>query len=317
MKLKFLKLFLVSSILPLINAATLNVGSGKTYSTITAAYNAAAVGDEIYVYPGTYAEKLTISKSNITIKGSAWPSLEPSANEALITAANYASATGSDDSSATLLINGANFKMYNMNVSNTAGEAGQAISLSATSTSQGFYTCGILGWQDTLYSHIGSQFYSRCYIEGAVDFIFGITAQAWFQGCTLGLVRAAGTITAQGRTSTAETGYFVLDRAKFVLGANAASGTKGTVFLGRPWGNYARVVFQNTNEENMIAAAGWEAWNSTQPTANILFAEYDNSNNAGTRVSWATSLSSALEIGDILSTYEGWVDSAYLGLTAP
>ncbi|KAL5315017.1 hypothetical protein ACEPPN_017668 [Leptodophora sp. 'Broadleaf-Isolate-01'] len=32
-----------------IKAATLNVGSGKTYATITAAYNAASAGDTIYV----------------------------------------------------------------------------------------------------------------------------------------------------------------------------------------------------------------------------------------------------------------------------
>jgi len=43
-----------------------------------------------------------------------------------------------------------------------------------------------------------------------------------------------------------------------VLGANAASGTKGSVFLGRPWGDYARVIFQNSNLENMITAVGWE-----------------------------------------------------------
>lgn len=45
---------------------------------------------------------------------------------------------------------------------------------------------------------------------------------------------------------------------KLVLGASAASGTKGSVFLGRPWGDYARVIFQNSNLENMITAVGWE-----------------------------------------------------------
>lgn len=56
---------------------------------ITAAYSAAASGDTIYVYPGTYKEKITISKSGITIKGSAYPSLNPSANQAVITYATY------------------------------------------------------------------------------------------------------------------------------------------------------------------------------------------------------------------------------------
>jgi len=51
------------------------------------------------VYPGTYKEKLTISKSSITIKGSTYPSLNPSGNTAVITYATYASAAGSNDAS--------------------------------------------------------------------------------------------------------------------------------------------------------------------------------------------------------------------------
>jgi len=301
----------------LTSAATLNVGSGKTYSTITAAYNAAAAGDTIYVYPGTYSEKITITKSDITLKGSAYPSTSAAGNEAVITYGTYASAAGSDDKSATLLVSGSGFKMYNMNVTNSAGDASQAVALSATGTDQGFYACGLKGWQDTLYTHTGSQFFGRCYIEGAVDFIFGITGQSWFQGCTLGVMRSEGTITAQGRTSSSTTGYYVFDKAKIIIPAGGASAAKGTTYLGRPWGDYARVVFQNSNLENIIIPVGWEAWSSTQVTTNILFAEYDNTNAAGTRVSFAKTLSSAVGISTILSDYASWVDSTYLGVSAP
>jgi pectinesterase len=134
------------------------------------------------VYPGTYSEKLTISKSSITIKGSTYPSINPSGNTAVMTYSTYASASGSDDSSATLLVSGSNFKMYNMNITNTAGTGGQAVALSATGMSQSFYACALKGYQDTLYSHTGTQYFSRCYIEGAIDFIFGRTAQSWYQG---------------------------------------------------------------------------------------------------------------------------------------
>jgi len=41
-------------------AATLEVGAGKTYSTIQAAVNAARAGDTIVVYPGTYNEQVTL-----------------------------------------------------------------------------------------------------------------------------------------------------------------------------------------------------------------------------------------------------------------
>lgn len=116
-------------------------------------------------------------------------------------------------SAATLLITGTNFNLYNLNISNTAGTAGQAVALATHSATSGYYASAFLGYQDTLYAHIGSQFYGRCYIEGAVDFIFGTTGQAWFQGNTLGLVRSKGTITAQGRGSSSTDGFFVFDKA--------------------------------------------------------------------------------------------------------
>lgn len=144
--------------------------------------------------------------------------------------ATYAADSGDNDSSgkysipctsltkqltnpATLLISGSNFKLYNMNITNDAGTASQAVALSARGINQGFYASALKGWQDTEYSHIGSQFFGRCYIEGAVDFIFGITGQSWYQGCTLGVRRGAGMVTAQGRTSAGDTGYFVFDQA--------------------------------------------------------------------------------------------------------
>ena len=45
---------------------------------------------------------------------------------------------------------------------------------------------------------------------------------------------------------------------KLVLGANTASWTKGSVYLRRPQGDYARVISQNSNFENVITAARWE-----------------------------------------------------------
>src|SRR3989338_5405383 len=42
------------------SAATLEVGAGRTYSTIQAAVNAAQAGDTVLVYPGTYNESVYI-----------------------------------------------------------------------------------------------------------------------------------------------------------------------------------------------------------------------------------------------------------------
>ena len=43
-----------------------------------------------------------------------------------------------------------------------------------------FYNCGFVGLQDTLSDEQGRHYYEACFIEGAVDFIFGY-GQSIFQ----------------------------------------------------------------------------------------------------------------------------------------
>lgn len=43
------------------------------------------------------------------------------------------------------------------------------------------------------------------------------------------------------------------------MAPGAVAGTKGTTYLGRSWGDYARVVFQNSDLGNIITAAGWDS----------------------------------------------------------
>jgi pectinesterase len=112
--------------------------------------------------------------------------------------------------------------------------------------------------------------------------------------------------------------YFLTRKSKIIVGPNAASGTLGNSNLGRPWGDYARVVFQNSDFNSVINAVGWQAWTSTQNTSNVLFAEYNNVNPAwsSSRVSFATKLSAPVAVSAILSS-TSWVDSGYLSLGPP
>ncbi|KAL3423103.1 pectinesterase [Phlyctema vagabunda] len=299
-------------------AATLNVGANQTYQTITAALDAASSGDQVYVFPGIYNEKIVINKTGITLKGSAYPSLDPRDNEAEINFATYASAVGSNDRSATLLVRGDDFSMYNINVTNSAGNVSQAVALSMTGFRGGLYATALKGWQDTFYSHSGSQFLSSSYIEGAVDFIFGIDAQSWYQGCTLGALKAAGIVTAQGRTALNSTGYFVMNQNKIILGEGVAQSVAGTFLLGRPWRDFARTVFQNSDLGSIIAPVGWQAWNDAQDTSAVFYGEYNNTNanDDGSRLDWIKKLDAPIELSTILPGYESWVDAAYLGLPA-
>ena len=60
---------LLSFVLPAFSA-TLEVGTGKTYTTIQSAIDAASSGDTISVYPGTYTENLTLT-TGLTIQSTA------------------------------------------------------------------------------------------------------------------------------------------------------------------------------------------------------------------------------------------------------
>lgn len=101
----------------------------------------------------------------------------------------------------------------------------------------------------------------------------------------------------------------------------AASGnsvSNGAYYLGRPWGEYARVVFQKTSLSAVINGAGWRIWNTgDERTGHVTFGEYQNTGTgaSGTRASFATKLSSPVAITTILgSNYAslGFYDAEYM-----
>ena len=61
-----------------------------------------------------------------------------------------------------------------------------------------------------------------------------------------------GFITAQGRTNPNDANGFVF--------ANCNVFGSGSVFLGRPWRGYARVLFHKTNFSSVVVPEGWDAW---------------------------------------------------------
>lgn len=38
---------------------------------------------------------------------------------------------------------------------------------------QGYYGCSFYGFQDTIFTDSGTQYFAESYVEGAVDFVFG------------------------------------------------------------------------------------------------------------------------------------------------
>ncbi|KAJ5649930.1 uncharacterized protein N7484_003653 [Penicillium longicatenatum] len=296
--------------------------SGGDYSTISDAISAldtdSSETQTIFIEEGTYEEQVYIPKlsGKLVIYGQTEDDTTYSSNTVTITSGLGLVDVSDDDETATLRNYAAKSAVYNINVANTYGEGSQALALSAYNTEQGYYGCQFTGFQDTVLAETGYQVYGTCYIEGAIDFIFGQTGNAWFDSCKIGVVKYGdGTITAQGRDSSSEEGYFVINEST-IEAADGEDVEEGTYYLGRPWEEYARVVFQKTVMSDVINSAGWVEWSTSEPnTEHILFGEYDNSGDGaeGTRASFAEKLSSAVDITTILgSDYADWVDTSYL-----
>ncbi|KAG8912657.1 hypothetical protein FRC00_004030, partial [Tulasnella sp. 408] len=281
-------------------------GEGK-YTTINQAL-ADTSSNIIYVYPGNYTEQVSISRSGLTIYGQTSSKLSYSSNTVTISGNKYAGAAGSNDASGTVRILATGVKLYNLNIENTFGkpiDQAQAIALSVQAGTFACYACQLRGYQDTLLANVGTQFYGKCLIQGSVDFIFGQTASIWITGGTINTV-GSGYITASGRSS-ADSNYYVID-------STTVTGS-GSVYLGRPWRNYARVIFQNSSLGSNVVAAGWSQWSSSDPrTDEILFGEYNNSGSGAwnsARASFATKLTSGVSIATVLGS-TSWIDSTYI-----
>ncbi|KAJ3391110.1 hypothetical protein HDU84_006477 [Entophlyctis sp. JEL0112] len=274
-------------------------GVAGSHSTVQAAVNALpASGDAVlFIYPGKYSEQVYITRAGkLTVYGYATNNgTSYSANQVTITAGVSAAAAGSDDLSGTLRVHKDYFNIFNVNVKNTFNTS-IAIAVSYYGTQIGTYGCQFSAYQDTLLTETGMHFFKYSYIEGAVDYIFGQYSQAYFDHCTVASTKP-GFITASGRASAADKGAYVFNSCTIEAAATAVAGTAGNVYLGRPWGSYARVVFMYSSISNVVNAAGWHEWSNNVLPVNVSYFEYNNTG-AGAwktgRVSWASEINSTV-----------------------
>ncbi|KAK4507423.1 hypothetical protein PRZ48_001158 [Zasmidium cellare] len=326
---------LLASLVPLIGlvysasrtsppSGALVVGSSGDYSTIQAAVDALSSSSSseqsIFIEAGTYKEQVYVKKLSgpVTIYGYTEDTTSYSANKVTITYGLSQEDVDNNDATATLRVWTSNFKLYNVNLVNSYGEGSQALALSANAANQGYYGCQFKGYQDTILAQTGAQLYAQSYIEGATDFIFGQEGQAWFEQVTIGVLTASlGYVTASGRDSSSSDSWYVINNSK-VAAAPGNSVESGAYYLGRPWRAYARVTFQATSLSDVINSAGWKIWNDDDPrTDGVEFGEFENTGagSEGTRADFATKLSAAVKIEEVLgSDYAdaSWVDVSYL-----
>ncbi|KAL1637774.1 hypothetical protein SLS56_000329 [Neofusicoccum ribis] len=302
-------------------SGALTVGSSGTYSTIQDAVDALSTSSSsaqtIFIYQGTYKEQVVIPQlsGKLTIYGYSEDETSYSGNTVTISAGKSQADGLDNDGTATLAVHTGDIAIYNIDVANTYGSGSQAVALSAyASGNHGYYGLKLTGFQDTLLAQEGNQVYANCYIEGATDFIFGQEAAAWFEGCDLRVASASlGYLTANGRDSSSNPSYYVINNST-VAAADGASVSSGAIYLGRPWRNYARVVFQETELSDIINAAGWAEWSSSDTrTDEVTFEEYGNTGDGAStsdRASFSKQISSPVSMSDVIGSTD-WVDSNF------
>lgn len=238
----------------------------------------------IRITPGIYNERLWIPRNrpNLTLVGLGKP------EDTIITSDHFAKTSGGTFFTQTVEVLGDGFRAANLTFANSAGNVGQAVAVAVLADKVIFKHCRFLGYQDTLFANWGRQFYTDDYIEGAVDYVFG-NAAAVFTKTEFHTV-APGYVTAQSRLSESEpTGYVIRDsHLTFAPGAdgtamtdNAAHKTAHGVYFGRPWRNYSRVIFVNTQIDKGLEPAGWSDWNKGGILKTAFYAEV-NSTGPGT-----------------------------------
>jgi pectinesterase len=238
----------------------------------------------IEIRPGIYHERVRVphERPRVTFLGA-------DAQSTVITFAVGAKDVGGTFFSAVVDINADEFEASNITFENSYGTGTQAVAVSVHSDRAVFRNCRFLAMQDTLYAASGRQYYADSYIAGHVDFIFG-NAAAVFDRCEI-RSRGAGYIAAVSRTLPEGAQGFVFTHCRLT-----ADPSVDGVFLGRPWRNYARVVYLECAMGDHIRPEGWDNWNKVAAEKTAWFAEYSSTGAggaAGARVKWARQLTAA------------------------
>jgi pectinesterase len=264
-------------------------GTGD-YKTIQAAIDAArSFPDQrvtIYVKNGVYKEKVVVPAVNTRLS-----IIGEDAEKTIITWDDYFNKINRGRNSTfytyTLLVIADDFYAENLTIENSAGPVGQALALYVKGDRCVFRKCRILGNQDTLYTDglNSRQYFDECYIEGTTDFIFG-PATALFYNCII-FSKRDSYITAASTPEGKPFGYVFLNCK--ITGASEAK----KVYLGRPWRDFAKVVFIKCELGAHIVPAGWSNWSGTERDKTAYYAEYGNTGpgaDVSQRVPWSHQL---------------------------
>eukprot|EP00246_Nothoceros_aenigmaticus_P004710 TRINITY_DN16385_c0_g1_i1.p1 TRINITY_DN16385_c0_g1~~TRINITY_DN16385_c0_g1_i1.p1 ORF type:complete len:391 (+),score=33.12 TRINITY_DN16385_c0_g1_i1:199-1371(+) len=250
-------------------------GSGD-YKSVQDAVDAVPKGNTkrvtIHIKAGIYKEKVIIPSGTpyITIEGEGqkktiivWDDTASTKRKGKVL---------STFGSATFAVNSDHFIARLLTFKNSApvqapGAVGeQAVALRLSGDKAALYFVSVLGAQDTLYLHKGYHYISNSYIEGSIDFIFG-DGRALIRKCHLhSIAKTFGSLTAQKRLDKKDAGGFS------IVGCVITG--SGSIFLGRAWGPYSRVVYSYCYFADIIRPGGWDNWSDPKREKTVFYGEY-------------------------------------------
>ncbi|MFJ5778438.1 pectinesterase family protein [Streptomyces sp. NPDC093094] len=170
------------------------------FTTVQAAVDAATdAGHTLVLAPGVYRETVTVPAG---AAGMTWIGAGEDPRDVVVVYDNAAGTPRPDGSgtygtsgSATTLVRADGFTAHRITFANDwlrarhpGVTATQAVAIKVQGDRAAFRHCRFLGHQDTLYADSSAlgvfarQYYSHCYVEGDVDFVFG-RATAVFEHC--------------------------------------------------------------------------------------------------------------------------------------
>lgn len=178
----------------------------------------------------------------------------------------------SDKDGTVVKVAATDFYTENISYINTWGvdeQAGpMALAMLTRNDRLAFYHCNFRSYQDTWQTttkNTSDRHYAKdCYVEGAVDYIYG-GGDCLFENCSLYNARSGSVVTAASHKEGTKYGY-VFESCTI----DGVADNKDA--LGRPWHDAPIVVYLNTTMKRIPSPIGW----NTMGTIPKLFAEYNS-----------------------------------------
>src|SRR6266545_5012878 len=179
----------------------------------------------IHVKPGVYKELIYVQREKrfISLIGD-----DPT--KTILTYNLHANMPGPDGKiigtfrTASTYIDADDFTAENLTFENSAGPVGQALAIRIEGDRVAFRNCRFLGWQDTILANRGRHYFESCHIHCLRN----------------GYITAASTPTEQPFG-------FVFSHCKIT-----GESTDVNTYLGRPWRDFANVIFLNTDMSEVV-----------------------------------------------------------------